>query len=133
MQISQFSNFFLLTIVQAGTSINYLHTADAQSIYMASLISHCLNAGIETVEPTEQAENEWVDLCVSLSADRLAYFEKKHAKLLEFRRETPARVRSELALRRRAARQFRTAGRADRGGLQPFAGVRLSRKLRVRA
>lgn len=76
MQTRGFPNFFVLTIVQAGTSINYLHTADAQSIYMADLIAHCLDSGVETVEPTQAAEDEWVDLCVELSADRHAFFEK---------------------------------------------------------
>lgn len=76
MQTRGFPNFFVLTIVQAGTSINYLHTADAQSIYMADLIAHCLESGVETVEPTQDAEDEWVDLCVELSADRHAFFEK---------------------------------------------------------
>lgn len=76
MQTRGFPNFFVLTIVQAGTSINYLHTADVQSIYMADLMAHCFDNGIKTVEPTQEAEDEWVDLCVELSADRHAFFEK---------------------------------------------------------
>lgn len=76
MQTRGFPNFFVLTIVQAGTSINYLHTADVQSIYMADLIAHCFEKGVQTVEPTQEAEDEWVDLCVKLSAERLAFFEK---------------------------------------------------------
>lgn len=76
MQTRGFPNFFVLSIVQAGTSINYLHTADAQSLYMAALIDHCLDNGIATVEPTEAAEQAWVEECVRLSADRLAFFEK---------------------------------------------------------
>ncbi|AKM07707.1 flavin-containing monooxygenase [Pelagerythrobacter marensis] len=76
MQTREFPNLFVLSIVQAGTSINYLHTADAQSVYMAELITHCLDQDIATVEPTQEAEAAWVDQCVALSADRLAFFEK---------------------------------------------------------
>ncbi|MBM0169749.1 flavin-containing monooxygenase [Altererythrobacter sp. C41] len=76
MQTRGFPNFFVLTIVQAGTSINYLHTADVQSIYMADLIAHCLDNRLGTVEPTQEAEDEWVDLCIQLSAERHAFFEK---------------------------------------------------------
>ena len=70
MQTDGFPNFFVLSLVQAGISINYLHTADAQSIYMADLISHCLKAGIGSVEPTEEAVDEWVTTCLDLSAPR---------------------------------------------------------------
>lgn len=76
MQTRGFPNFFVLSIVQAGTSINYLHTADAQSLFIAALIDYCRTHEIETVEPTENAEAEWVDECIALSADRLAFLEK---------------------------------------------------------
>ncbi|GLS98888.1 monooxygenase [Sphingobium jiangsuense] len=89
MQTRGFPNFFVLTIVQAGTSINYLHTADAQSIYMADLIAHCMSNGIETVEPTQEAEQQWVDLCVSLSADRHAFFEKCTPSYFNFEGKRP--------------------------------------------
>lgn len=70
MQTSGFPNFFVLSIVQAGVSLNYLHTADVQSIYMADLISHCIDNGLGSVEPTPEAEREWVERCVELSAAR---------------------------------------------------------------
>lgn len=70
MQAHGFPNFFLLSIVQAGVSLNYLHTADAQSIYMADLIAHCLDTDMGAVEPTREAEDEWVGECRELSAAR---------------------------------------------------------------
>lgn len=76
MQTRNFPNFFVLSVVQAGTSINYLHTADAQSVYIAELIDHCRTEGIAMVEPTAEAEQAWVDECIDLSADRLAFLEK---------------------------------------------------------
>lgn len=76
MQTKGFPNLFVLSIVQAGTSINYLHTADAQSLYMAALIDHCRSNLIATVEPMQSAEADWIDECIALSADRLAFLEK---------------------------------------------------------
>ncbi|MBD59499.1 MAG: monooxygenase [Citromicrobium sp.] len=76
MQTRDFPNFFVLSIVQAGTSINYLHTADAQSLYMAALIDHCRQNGYATVEPTQETEDAWIEECIALSADRLAFLEK---------------------------------------------------------
>src|SRR3546814_7531172 len=70
MQTHGFPNFFVLSIVQAGVSLNYLHTADAQSLYIADLVSHCVENGLGTVEPTAAAEKQWVDLCIEQSAAR---------------------------------------------------------------
>ncbi|KCZ92118.1 flavin-containing monooxygenase [Hyphomonas johnsonii] len=73
MQTRGFPNFFVLTLVQAGVSFNYLHTADAQSIYLADLISHCLENNFGSVEPTAEAEDEWVNLCLERSEARLKF------------------------------------------------------------
>lgn len=70
MQTNGFPNLFILSLVQAGISFNYVHTADAQSNYVADLIAHCRKEGLETVEPTAQAEEEWVQKCVESSAAR---------------------------------------------------------------
>ena len=75
MQSRGFPNFFVFTLVQAVVSFNYLHTADAQSVYMADLISHCLKRGYDSVEPTEKAETEWVDRCLELSEARIKFLE----------------------------------------------------------
>lgn len=75
MQTRGFPNFFLLSLVQAGVSFNYLHTADAQSIYIADLVSHCLNNRIGTVEPTIAAAEEWVNLCVEKAEARIKFLE----------------------------------------------------------
>lgn len=73
MQTNGFPNFFVLSLVQAGVSFNYLHTADVQSIYIADLISHCINNKIGSVEPTMKAEEEWVSTCQEHSAPRIKF------------------------------------------------------------
>src|SRR3546814_1253027 len=76
MQTHGFPIFFVLSIVQAGVSLNYLHTADAQSLYIADLVSHCVKNGLGTVEPTAAAEKQWVDLCIEQSAARREFHKR---------------------------------------------------------
>lgn len=89
MQTNGFPNLFLLSMVQAGISINYLHTADAQSKYIAALISHCLKNDIGGVEPTEAVVNEWVDLCLELSGPRRKFQENCTPSYLNFEGRRP--------------------------------------------
>src|SRR3546814_17669663 len=76
MQTHGFPNFFVLSIVQAGVSLNYLHTADAQSLYIADLVSHCVENGLCTVAPTAAADKHRVDLCIEQSAARPAFHKR---------------------------------------------------------
>jgi cyclohexanone monooxygenase len=75
MQTRGFPNFFLMSLLQSGVSINYMHIADAQTCYIAAVIAHCLKEGVATVEPSEAAENAWVDRVVELAAARKAFLE----------------------------------------------------------
>jgi cyclohexanone monooxygenase len=75
MQTRGFPNFFLMSLIQSGVSINYMHIADEQTRFIAEVISHCLANGIASVEPSEAAENEWVDKVVALSGPRRAFLE----------------------------------------------------------
>jgi cyclohexanone monooxygenase len=75
LQTHGFPNFFLMSLIQAGVSVNYVHIADEQTKHMAFIISECLKRGIETIQPTQQAEDEWVEEVVSSGADRRAFIE----------------------------------------------------------
>jgi cyclohexanone monooxygenase len=75
MQTRGFPNFFLMSLLQSGVSINYMHIADAQTRYIATVIAHCLKNGVATVEPSAEAENTWVERCVELSSARKAFLE----------------------------------------------------------
>jgi cyclohexanone monooxygenase len=89
MQTNGFPNLFLLSMVQAGISINYLHTADAQSKYIADLVLHCLQNEIGSVEPTEEAVNEWVGLCLEFSGPRRKFQESCTPSYLNFEGNRP--------------------------------------------
>jgi cyclohexanone monooxygenase len=75
IQTRGFPNFFLMSLLQSGVSINYIHIAEAQTQYLAKVIAHCLENGIGSVEPTEEAENSWVDRVVELSGPRRAFLQ----------------------------------------------------------
>jgi cyclohexanone monooxygenase len=75
MQTRGFPNFFLMSLLQSGVSINYMHICDAQTRYIAAVIAHCLDNGITAVEPSEAAENAWVERIVELSKARKAFLE----------------------------------------------------------
>jgi cyclohexanone monooxygenase len=75
MQTRGFPNFFVMSLLQSGVSINYMHIADAQTRYIAAVIGHCLREGVSTAEPRAEAEDAWVERIVSLSAARKAFLQ----------------------------------------------------------
>ncbi len=75
IQTRGFPNFFLMSLVQAGVAINYMHIADAQTAWMAHVISKCLKSGYATVEPSQAAEDDWVGKVVAMSGPRRAFLE----------------------------------------------------------
>ena len=75
VQTHGFPNFFLMRLAQAGVSINYMHTADAQTSYIAKVISACRQNGKSSVELTQAAENGWVEQILAGSNARRAFME----------------------------------------------------------
>ncbi|QIB65901.1 flavin-containing monooxygenase [Kineobactrum salinum] len=89
MQTNGFPNLFLLSMVQAGMSVNYRHSADEQSKYVADLIFHCLKNEVGAVEPTAEAVEEWVGLCMELSGPNRRFHEKCTPSYLNFEGNRP--------------------------------------------
>jgi len=75
LQTHGFPNFFLMSLVQSGVSVNYVHIADEQTKHIAYIISECLNRGVVTVQPTQEAENEWVQEVVSSGEARRQFLD----------------------------------------------------------
>jgi cyclohexanone monooxygenase len=75
MMTHGFPNLFLMSLVQAGVSINYVHVADEQTRFIAHVVSQCVREDIASVEPSQAAEQEWVDKIVALSGPRRAFLE----------------------------------------------------------
>ena len=74
VQTDRFPNFFLVSLIQAGVSFNYMHIADAQAGHIAQAIGRSLAQGHRIVEPTTDAVDAWVD-------GILAGGERRHAVL----------------------------------------------------
>ncbi len=70
-----FPNLFLISLVQAGISINYIHIVDVQARHCAYVIGRCLEQGAETIEPAREAEDEWVRAIMLQSGPRRAFLE----------------------------------------------------------
>ncbi len=75
MQTHGFPNFFIMSLVQSGIGINYLHIAAAQTRHIAHVIGHCMAEGIASAEPTQAAEDAWVDTIVAGAGPRRAFLE----------------------------------------------------------
>jgi len=62
-----FPNCFLISVVQAALSPNFLHVTGEQAVHLAYVVSEALKRNVSTVEPTAEAEKKWVETIVSLS------------------------------------------------------------------
>ena len=75
MQTRGFPNFFLMSLVQSGIGINYMEIAEAQTAYIAQVIGEAIKTGVGTVEPTQAAEDDWVNGIMAGSGPRRAFLE----------------------------------------------------------
>ena len=61
IQTNGFPNFFLMTLVQSGVGINYVHIATEQTRHFAEVIDECLKKGISSIDVSQEAQDEWVE------------------------------------------------------------------------
>ena len=73
LQSRGFPNAFIISQAQSGMSPNFPHMLSEQAKHVAHIIGHCDANAIATVEPTAEAEQEWVDTIVDLSKERLEF------------------------------------------------------------
>ncbi len=87
-----FPNAFFIGGMQIGYSPNFTHMLDISARQIASVIAQARLRNATTVEPTQEAENEWVELIVKLS----------QAKEAVLRECTPGYINNEGVLDLRA-------------------------------
>jgi cation diffusion facilitator CzcD-associated flavoprotein CzcO len=75
LQTHGFPNFFLMSLIQSGVSVNYIHIADEQTKHIAYIVGECLKRGISAVQPTREAESEWVEEVLSSGVERRQFLE----------------------------------------------------------
>lgn len=71
-----FPNCLLITTTQTGQSANFQHILDEQSKHIAYVLREARERGVVALEPTAEAEAEWVEEIVRASKGRQAYQEQ---------------------------------------------------------
>jgi cyclohexanone monooxygenase len=51
------------------------HLIDERAIHLAYLLKRCINEDIRTIEPTQEAEDKWVDEIIAQRGPRRAFLE----------------------------------------------------------
>jgi cyclohexanone monooxygenase len=68
MSTRGFPNAMFLSNFQSGFALNYTHTLDEEARHVAYMITQGLTQNIRTMEPTQDAERDWVAKIVEKSA-----------------------------------------------------------------
>ncbi|WP_439815994.1 flavin-containing monooxygenase [Zavarzinia sp. CC-PAN008] len=71
-----FPNLFVLSSLQSGQSANFQHMLDVKARHLAWIVAEADKRGIATMEPTAEAEQDWVDKIVKLAIGRRPYLEE---------------------------------------------------------
>lgn len=59
-QMRGFPNYFNIGVLQSGVGVNFMYTLDTHAKHLAYVISECDKQGFKTVEPSAEAEENWV-------------------------------------------------------------------------
>jgi cation diffusion facilitator CzcD-associated flavoprotein CzcO len=68
---SHFPNMFFTGLIQGGLHSSLTNTLDHQGDHIARIVRHALDTGATMVEPTEEAEDEWVRTIRASAIDML--------------------------------------------------------------
>jgi len=71
-----FPNCFIVSNVQSGFSANFPHMINEQSKHIAYVIRNAMERQARTVEPSQEAEDAWVDTIVKLAVMREAFLKE---------------------------------------------------------
>ena len=67
LHVRGFPNLFVMSNSQAAFTTNFPHAMDASAKHIGYILNKCRDENITTIEPTEEAEDEWVEEIMSLS------------------------------------------------------------------
>lgn len=59
MHARGFPNLLMFSTTQSGYAINFVHILDEQAKHGAYIVDQCLRRGVEVIEPSEQAQQDW--------------------------------------------------------------------------
>ena len=75
LQTRDFPNLFIVSQAQAGMSPNFPHMLSEQTVHIAHIVEECLARRIASVQPTPEAEQDWVATIVRLGESRRKFIE----------------------------------------------------------
>lgn len=70
---AEFPNFFVVSFIQAGFGLNFVHFLSESTAHITWLIQHCLEDGIASIEATVEAEDEWLSILWEASGPLARY------------------------------------------------------------
>jgi cation diffusion facilitator CzcD-associated flavoprotein CzcO len=70
---AEFPNFFVVSFIQAGFGLNFVHFLSESTAHITWLIDHCLTDDIASIEATPEAEDEWLDTLWNASGPLARY------------------------------------------------------------
>jgi cation diffusion facilitator CzcD-associated flavoprotein CzcO len=70
---AEFPNFFVVSFVQAGFGLNFVHFLSESTAHIAWIIDHCRQEGIASIEATVEAEDEWLQVLWKASGPLARY------------------------------------------------------------
>jgi cation diffusion facilitator CzcD-associated flavoprotein CzcO len=68
-----FPNFFVVSFIQAGFGLNFVHFLSESTDHITWLIEHCRSQGIQSIEATVEAEDEWLAILWNASGPLARY------------------------------------------------------------
>jgi cation diffusion facilitator CzcD-associated flavoprotein CzcO len=71
---SQFPNLLLISLVQGGFGTNFAHLITESAQHVAFIVAACQEAGVTTLEPREEAEEEWLNELLRVGIGGARYF-----------------------------------------------------------
>ena len=66
LHVRGFPNCFVMSIMQSGFTVNFPYMIDVQARQIAYVVSRALEQGIQALEVSQEAEDEWVDAVIRL-------------------------------------------------------------------
>jgi cyclohexanone monooxygenase len=71
-----FPNCFVVSTMQSGQSANFQHMLDEKAKHIAFIIAEAGRRGVKALEPTAEAEADWVDTIVKLAVARQPFLQE---------------------------------------------------------
>jgi cyclohexanone monooxygenase len=76
VQTYGFPNCLIISTFQQATTANFTHMFDESSTHIAYIVSRCLKEGIRQIEPSQAAEEDWVDQVMVFAEERRKFDEE---------------------------------------------------------